>query len=114
MNEVWHARSGVACQRDHGRRQVALSRVGESGPGGQDLVAGTWQRRQRAPRYITPGTARGSSGWDVTGSGAAVSAIPPAQIGHICAGYRWQRMRTITEQNGGSASDLPAFGWHSE
>jgi hypothetical protein len=28
----------------------------------------------------------------------------PLQIVHICAGYRWQRMRTITEQNGGSAA----------
>jgi hypothetical protein len=27
----------------------------------------------------------------------------PAQIVHICAEYRRRRLRTITEQNGGSA-----------
>ena len=36
MNEVWHARS-------------ALSRVVESGSGGQDLAAGTWQRLEALP-----------------------------------------------------------------
>src|SRR5207247_9960541 len=29
--------------------------------------------------------------------------LAPAQIVHICAGYRWRRLRTITEQNGGAA-----------
>ena len=41
MNEVWHARSG-------------LSRVVESGPGGQDLAAGTWQRLEALPDPRSP------------------------------------------------------------
>jgi hypothetical protein len=36
----------------------------------------------------------------------------PLQIVHICAGYRWQRMRTITEQNGGYTRLAPTGAGH--
>jgi hypothetical protein len=41
MNEVWHARSGIVAR--------VGARVVESGPGGEDLAADTWQRLEALP-----------------------------------------------------------------
>src|SRR5579864_5270695 len=45
MSEVWHARSGIVARG---------CRVVESGPGGQALAAGTWQKLEALPDPRSP------------------------------------------------------------